>query len=112
MKVQGLAVRKSFPLVKSSMASVFSKLLIHLSRLVHHLRVQKAGLDMLTPTMEDVFCETFPILIRDRETNMTNVVGFIALNDLIVYVKNRNEIVFPGGKAIMIPRNSVCLLWN
>jgi hypothetical protein len=49
MKVQGLAVWKRFPLVKSSMASVFSKALIQLSRLTYHLRVQKAGLDMLTP---------------------------------------------------------------
>jgi hypothetical protein len=32
------------------MASVFSKVLIQLSKLIHHLRVQKAGLDMLTPT--------------------------------------------------------------
>jgi len=49
MNVQDLAVRKSFPLVKSSIASVFSKALIQISRLTYHLRVQKAGLDMLTP---------------------------------------------------------------
>jgi hypothetical protein len=44
------------------MTSVFSKALIHLSRLIQHLRVQKAGLDMLTPRTEN------EIVCANRET--------------------------------------------
>jgi hypothetical protein len=43
------------------MASVFSKVLIQPSRLIHHLRVQKAGLDMLTPFTRE---ERSPAAIR------------------------------------------------